>query len=106
MDKDKLKEIITEELKAFCKFYSIYNCVLEHDEEAFADNILAKIPDEVVIASGELGTADLGIDYVSGEYITVGEHGYDLCVMLRNKIREDNLIGKSIRLKLEVLEDK
>ena len=58
MDKEELKKIIIKELDGYWPY-----CIPEHDQEALADNMLKKIPDDdfEIIASGNIELAPNGI---------------------------------------------
>jgi hypothetical protein len=101
MDKDKLKGIIVNGIKE-CLTLTVDPSSKDNPDiiyETIADNILAKIPDEIVIAEGEAS-----FSMIFNEEVLYMGLGYQPIYLLKKYIKDNNLIGKSIRLKLEILE--
>jgi endonuclease/exonuclease/phosphatase (EEP) superfamily protein YafD len=92
MDKDKLENLIIQELK---KSWT-------DSAEKIAARIILKIPDEVVIAEGEVGYYKFkGIDRSEYTALKIGNATFNGVV---REFIEEKYLGKNIRLKLEVLE--
>ncbi len=94
MDKDKVKEIIVDYLDTYSYKVNVPYYTFADD---LADLILSKIPDDIVIVEGKL----------SGINVILPVHKYEIYFSstVSTKIGTiPNLIGKNIKLKLEVLE--
>jgi hypothetical protein len=95
MDKDKLRGIIVEGSEEI-------GCDKCMAVEKLIEFVLAKISDEVVIAEGEVGYYKIkGIDRSEYTTLKIGNATFNGVV---REIIEQKYQGKSIRLKLEVLE--
>ena len=113
MNKKELRKIIIEELQQYSFGQMVANRNIPDKEyprlpitgewiEKLANNILAKIPDEVVIAEGEIGLCSAGFEgALSGVYITTRnnvEIGLNEFLTEQQAIQLD---GKKVRLTLE-----